>query len=301
MSETTQVSVSLPTKAVEAIDAICDEYGLARSRVIRDVLGKHIEDGEFAAAVEDVIPDETLLLAERESLEDAMLDRQKLREKKHSHADRVKGYLAKRMEGHEAYDPDGIRDLATGYKQDATIWFDDEDAIEQRHAEVDDWVEWYELGYWARQHADAVETKINRDDVSDGWFEIGEHLHILRERLDDVTETIETIANTQGVGWDSDAVIDAVARKYSVHDGAVRLLIEFMIDEPETSLQEALALGGDRLQVAGNGHPALQGPVDDVDEIPGDAVVTRGGQAVDIDAITTDGGEIDDLDVEEEQ
>lgn len=242
-----RVSVSMPDKMVQAIDSVCDKYSLARSRVIRDLLGKVIEDGELSEAVVDAIPESTLKLAELEAKEAAMMDKQKILEKRASHADRVKGYLSKRLEGHAAYKPEDQRLLAEGYKEDARIWHDDADEIAEKEAEVDKWMDWYEMGYWARKICESTESEVNTDDISAKWFEVGQDLFKLRANLEDVVDQINRVANSEGVGYDHKAVVTAIARKNSVCYGAALLLIQHMVTDPEDTIRTALTYGGDRL------------------------------------------------------
>lgn len=294
---TTRWSLSVPDEVADAVDAICEEYSLARSRVVVDIVGRQLEGDDLEAAVLDAIPESTLKLAEKERMEQAMKDRQKLREKRHSFEDRTRGYFRKRLEGDAAYEPEGMRELAEGYREDAQIWHDDEDEAARKEAMVDEWMSWYEAGYWAREHAEQVETELLEGDVS-GWFEVGEDVHRLREHVDDVVEQVRKVANAEGVGFDSDAVIDSVARRWSVCRGAAHLLIE-SLTESEVTMSEALMHGGDRLR--SDDDLALGGAPDEPrpSELPEDATVRMGGRAVDLDEDeaemigihATDGGE----------
>ena len=245
----TRVTIRFETATIDAIDAVADEFSITRSRIIRDLVGNQLDEEALSEAVRDAIPEATRKLAAREAQEQRMMDRQKLREKRASFNDRVRGYFSKRLEGHEAYDPDDMDELAEGYKEDAQIWFDDPEDIEAKEQLVDKWFDWYEMGYWARQHSDTVETEVNSDDVSGGWFEVGEHLYRLREHLDEVTSEIMRIANTQNVGMDSDAVVDALCRRYTVCDGAVLLVLEHMVDDPDGSISDSLIRGGDAISL----------------------------------------------------
>jgi len=278
------VTISMPEEQLAAIDAVCDEYSLARSRVIRDLVGVTLEGDELEQAVLDAIPESTRKLAEKERREKEMRDRQKLREKAASYNDRVLGYFRKRLEGDAAYALDDMKRLAEGYREDARIWHDDDAEAERKAAQVDVWLGWYEAGLYAREHAEQVETEVNSDDVS-GWFEVGHDLFRLREHRDAVEQHIQQVAD--GDAYDADAVIDSVADKWSVCRGAVHLLVETMTSEGET-VATALTRGGDAIQTR-QAQPALE-----ADDVPPGAVVVRGGDA--IQGAETDGGEPDDTD-----
>lgn len=241
-----RISHSLTEEHVEVLDEFCDEYSLSRSAVLDDIIGKYLTD-EDRPGIEEAVDDATLELAKREEQNKRMRKLQKMREKRHSWEDRIKGFFRQRIEGDAAYEPEGMRDLAKGYREDAEIWSDDPEEISNKHAKVDQWLNYYELGYWARKHADEVETEVNSDDVS-GWFEVGEDLNRLRTHLDDVVDHIRSVADREGVGWDADAVVDSVCRRWTVCRGAVLLLLEHMVANDEDSIQDMLRLGGDRVR-----------------------------------------------------
>lgn len=242
-----RVNVSLPVGFLHGVDAVCEEYSLSRSRVIADAAERGLCGDDVEESILELIPDATLRLAEKERKEREMLDRQKEREKQHSYEDRILGHYRKRLEGDAAYSPEGMRDLAEGYREDARIWFDDPDVAEEKAAKNDEWLSWYEMGYEARQHADDVETEVNGDDVN-GWFDVGRDVHRLREHLKDVVAHIREVADGSS-GWDADAVIDSVASEWSVSRGATHLLIESLAVE-HASVQEAIAVGGETLRAA---------------------------------------------------
>ena len=293
-----RVNVWLPEGLLDAVDAVCDEFSLARSRVIADVVARHLDGDDVEDAILDAIPDATLRLKEKERREREMLDRQKEREKQHSYEDRILGHYRKRIEGDAAYPPEGMRDLAIGYREDAHIWHDDDAEAERKAAMNDEWLSWYEAGYWARQHADDVETEVNSDDVS-GWFAVGRDIYRLREHLDDVVSHIREVADGSS-GWDADAVIDSVASEWSVSRGAAHLLIEGLTVE-DASVQEALAVGGETLRATedlaleGDGPDAdrelPEADADDVEETdPVDAEV----EVIEAETVDADDGDDDD-------
>jgi len=259
-----RANVYFPEGFLDAVDAVCEEYSLSRSRVIADAAERGLCGEASEEAIREVIPEATLRLAEKERREREMLDRQKEREKQHSYEDRILGHYRKRIEGDAAYPPEGMRDLAEGYREDAHIWHDDEEEAERKAALNDEWLDWYEAGYWARQHADEVETEVNSGDVS-GWFAVGRDIYRLREHLDAVVEHIREVADGSA-GWDADAVIDSVASEWSVCRGAAHLLIESLTVE-DSSIQEALAIGGETLRATED--LALEGDGPDADrELP---------------------------------
>ena len=242
MSDKRRVSAHIDEDVVEALDEVGDEYSLSRSRVIRDVLVGWLDDAD--ASIEDAIPEATRELAIKQRKHDRMMDRQRLREQRASWRDRIRGHFEDRIEGSEAYDPDDMADLAEGYRTDAEIWIDDDDRVDDAHDQVDEWLAWYRAGYWAREHADAIDTEVQTDDVS-GWFDAGRDVYRLRSRIDEVEAHIRDVAD--GDAFDADAVVASVAAKWSVSEGVVRLLIELMIDDPDASINDAIRLGGETI------------------------------------------------------
>lgn len=270
---TRRVTISLDDSTVEAIDSVCDEYSIARSRVISDIIGKQLGEGDLAEGVLDAIPEETLSLAKKEREEKRLLDKQKLKEKKHSFADRTRGYFAARLEGEEAYEPEDMADLAEGYKTDAEIWHDDPEEAALKADLVDVYQQYYETAYWARNHADQTDSDLDIGDV-DQWFAVGEDIHKLRSVLPEVVEHVRSVADTQGVGFDSDAVIESVARKWSVSEAAVTILVDSMTFG-DTS--DALRLGGDLLRSEEDlGLPGSS----EIEQLPEGAILRKGGKMV---------------------
>lgn len=322
----TRAGVYFREGLLDAVDEVCEEYSLSRSRVINDALAEKIEGDD---ALQNVVPESTLQLAQQERREREMLDRQKRREKKHSWEDRILGHFRERIEGDAAYRVEGMEDLAEGYVEDAEIWMaDDDDMIAEARQKVDEWLSWYEAGYWARKHADAVDTEVNSSDVS-GWFEVGRDIFRLREHVEDVVAHVREVADGSA-GWDSDAVIDSVASEWSVSRGAAHLLIESLTVE-DVSVQEALAVGGESLRAtedlaltAGGPEPEpelAEGDVEEetdsspdvveatadvvdsspasVEELPADAIVRKGGRSEDVVETDADDAEAEETEREE--
>lgn len=282
-----QVTVSLPEEMVEAIDAVADEYSLARSEIVRDVLGKWIDGQDLEQAVEEAIPEATRKRAEIEARQQEILDEQYLREQRHNFEDRVRGYFRQRLEGDAAYPIEGMEELAIGYRDDARNHHRDHpEELERKLDMVDRFLEFYRMGYFARQHADSIETEVNSDDV-EGWFEVGEDIYRLRAHIEDVVEHVETVGDREH-GYSSEAVVDSVAKRWSVSEGAVRLLLEHMV-ERDATIQDGLNLGlvsGDHLAPAlkDPGHP-------DPDELPEGARLghqSATGETVEYSEIETD-------------
>lgn len=315
-----QTNVSLGKGTRAAIEEAADEFSISMSRLLDQIAAGYlmldeeeqhnpdkVDYGTASETLRAAIPDTTIRVAEKEKRDREMRERQKEREKKHSYEDRILGCYRKRIEGDAAHRPEGMRDLAKGYREDARIWFDDEEKAEEMAALNDKWLKWYDAGYWARQHADDVETEVNSVDVS-GWFEVGRDIYRLREHLDDVVDHVREVADGTA-GWDSDAVIDSVASEWSVSRGAAHLLIESLTVE-ESSIQEALSIGGERLRPTEELALEGDGPVQDrelaepdveadgdgddddpdapdvidvepnaVEELPDDAIVRKGGRA----------------------
>ncbi len=276
-----RVTISLPDDMVEAVDAVAEEYSLSRSGIMRDVLGKWIEGEDLEQAVEDAIPEATRKLAEKQAQEQKLMDKQKLREKRHNFEDRVRGYFRKRLEGDAAYPVDGMEELAEGYREDARIWHDDPEELALKLDMVDRFLEHYRMGYFAREHAETVDTEVNSEDV-DGWFAVGEDLYRLRHHIEDVIDVVEAVAGRDH-GYQSSAVIEAVAKRFSVCEGAVMLLLEHMVEPAGTSIQNAInldQLSGESLDLAGRLEGAPSTHVDDVSELPADATIVQGGQEI---------------------
>lgn len=241
-----RVTITLRDDQVEAIKQVADEYSLSRSEIIRDVVDKWIDGEGLAEAIEDAIPDAKLALARAEARQEDIMAEQKLRERVHNFEDRTRGYFRKRLEGDAAYPVVGMEDLAKGYRDDARNYFNNyvgdlpEETLEQKLDLVDRCLEWYRMGHFAREHAETVDTEVNSDDV-DGWFEVGEDLYRLRHHIDDVVDVVEAVAGREH-GYQSSAVIEAVANRFSVCEGAVMLLLEHMVEPADASIQDALAL-----------------------------------------------------------
>lgn len=269
---TRRVSVSLPDDVVAAIDAVADEYSLNRSRIIRDVLGKWIDGEGLEQAVEDAIPEATRKRAQMEARQEEIMDEQTIRERRHNFEDRVRGYFRQRLEGDAAYPVEGMEELAIGYRDDARNYHRDHpEELEQKLDMVDRFLEFYRMGFFAREHAETVDTEVNSEDV-DGWFEVGEDIYRLRHYIDDVIEVVEAVAGRDH-GYQSTAVVEAVAKRFSVSEGAVMLLLEHMVEPAGTSIQDAInldQLSGESLDLAGTleGGPSAY---PDPDGLPEDA------------------------------
>jgi hypothetical protein len=136
-------------------------------------------------------------------------------------------------------------DLADGYEEDAEIWFDSSEEIEEKRAYVEEQRQIYEAGYFARQHADEIDAELDPDDRNRSWMDIGEDLFTLRSRSEEVVDHITRVADNQGVGWDSDAVIDSVCNRWSVGTASVMLLMEQMVANDNDRIHDMLRKGGD--------------------------------------------------------
>lgn len=274
MSDKIPVTIRFEPSTIEALDHIADKYSVSRSVLIRSKIrsGLDPDDPDFERELIDAVPESTLKLSQRQAKMSEIMDAQELKEKKHSFDDRVIGYFKARLEGDAAYTPEGMEDLAEGYKLDASVWFDDAEDVREKEDLVDEWLSWYDMGYFAREHAHTVETEVNSSDVSGGWFEVGRDLHKLRERLDEVVSHIRDVADREGVGYDSDAVVESIARTWSVCEGAVLLLLEHMVAEPDGTIADALVRGGDRLVDPTSLAPELNGE-SEVDALPEGAVI----------------------------
>ena len=275
-----RVSASLSADLIAAVDEFCDEYSLSRSRVLDDLLRKAIdEDEEIQEQIEDAVSDPVLKLARKKAKEEEIRAKQELREKRISFKDRCLGYFRKRLEGDAGYDIEGMEELAEGYLEEYELWEDDPERLRAMEDRVNRWMEWYRMGYWAREHAHTVESEIKTDDV-EWWFHVGRDIYRLRRHIDDVIEVVEAVAVREN-GYQSSAVVEAVASKFSVCEGAVMLLLEHMVEpDSSASIQDALnlnQLSGDNLEIAGS---LEAGPdyVDDVEALPEDATIRQGGE-----------------------
>lgn len=277
-----RVTISVDPEIKAAVDALCSEYSLSRSRVMNDLLGKLVtEETDAKAAVEDAIPDATLRLAELKAQEDAMMDQQTIREKRASFEDRVTGFFADRLEGYHSYRPDEQAELSRGYKRDAEIWHEDEDRIAEKKAFVDKTMEEYRIGYWAREMCESPDSEVNPGDIDEKWYVVGSDLYQLRENLDSVVDQINRVAESRGIGWDHEAVIEAIARKWAACPGAVMLLVQHMVTDDETTMRDALTRGGDLLEDPDAAIRGVEGPDASVPEIGPDDTIRMGGQVID--------------------
>lgn len=276
MRDKRPITVRLNPSVVDMMDEIADEFSLSRSVIIRSRIRQGLDPDELDDELRDAVPEDMIDLAEREAREEELLSRQKLREKKHSYDDRILGHFRKRLEGDAAYTPEGMDDLAKGYKEDARIWFDDEETISEKEALVDEWLRWYRMGYFAREHADTVDTEVNTSDV-DGWFAVGRDLHRLRKHMTEVVEHVRSVADRERVGLDADAVVESIARSYSVCEGAVRLLLEHMVADSDGSISETLRVGGDTLKDPTSALGGSNGHTSELDDVPDDAIIRSAG------------------------
>lgn len=287
-----RVQLFVQPSIAEAIDQVADRFSLSRSKILRDLVGQQIEDNEqLSDAVEDAISDDLLDLAQKERKDEQLRDRQKLVEKKASYEDRVRGYFRKRLEGDRAYSPDMMEGLAEGYREDARIWFDEDEDIQQREQYVDEMMDSYRAGYWARSHAEEIDTELSAEETG-AWMDVGEDLYRLRSRLEEVVDHVRNVADREGVGWDSDAVIESVARRWSVSEGAVVLLLELLVADPDGSISEMLRLGGETMEAPEASRQLTNGDSDDIsiEDLPEDPnFVSRDADARS--AVETDGGD----------
>lgn len=261
---TDRVSIRLERSTIAALDEVSEEYSISRSRIIRDLITNQLEDdGDLPTAIEEAVPDETRKLALREEAEQRMLDRQKLREKKHSFDDRIRGHFRDRLDTGTPYTPEGMADLAQGYKEDARIWFDSEAEISEKERKVDNWLKTYKMGYWAHQHADEVETEVNTEDV-DGWWQVGEDIRKLSEHIDDVVKRIVEVAEDGSSQLVTDAVVDAISSEWSVCEGAVLLICERLTAQ-NVKISEMIRLGGERIDIDAANALSASG---DLSELP---------------------------------
>jgi len=266
-----RVSVWMDEETVDVIDEFCRKYSLSRSEVMSDIVSGWIEDGDDAEALRAAV-DETLIKAARREAEyKKMRKAQKMRERRHNWHDRIKGFISERVEGNAAYDVDGIRDLAKGYRRDAEIYSESEQEIREKHEQLEQWIEIYDLAVWCRKYGEETDTELQTGDVS-GWFEVAEDLYTIRERIEEVTDHIKRVANSEGVGWDSEAVIDSVSKQWSVCRGSVILLLEQLVSDDGDSIRDMLRMGGDRIRDL-DLDPALLGPSDPAEQLPDGAEI----------------------------
>lgn len=235
---TERVTASMSDPEAKRLEAFCEEFDLSKSRVIRDALDEAVfPNGEVDPAVQDAVPEATMKLARRERRQEKLMDKQKLREMKASMEDRYRGYFRKRLEGDAPYDPEGMADLADGYREDAEIWHDHDEDLAETEALIDRLENYYYAGYYARKHADRVETEVNSDAV-DGWFEVGEDLHRLREHRVEVEDRLRDLSGNDSTLVAAD-VVEKVASEWTVCEGAVWLFAESLTDAEQT-VREAL-------------------------------------------------------------
>jgi hypothetical protein len=242
-----KASAYYPPSFIDMVDEVAHEYSWSRSEVLRYLSMNEVEEGGQLSKSDiiECIDDTKLELARKEKQEEQLKKKQKLKEKKHSFEDRIRGFFRQRLEGDKAYLPVGMDDLADGYEEDAEIWFDSSEEIEEKRAYVEEQRQIYEAGYFARQHADEIDAELDPDDRNRSWMDIGEDLFSLRSRIEEVRDHITRVADNQGVGWDSDAVIDSVCNRWSVGTASVMLLMEQMVANDNDRIHDMLRKGGD--------------------------------------------------------
>lgn len=212
-----RLTIYLPDEIDQAFRAACDEKELAYSTAARELIIEEIRQGEMF----DSIPDEIVEVAEKEALQEQIMAKQKMREKRASYDDRIQGFFRKRLQGDAAYDPDDMEELADGYRADAKVWFDDRDRIEEKMRKVDEWAKIYRAGYRIRQHAERSETETDR---SGKWWQVGKDLRVLEKRKEELIEEITQRADSHGIG--TKAMIEAIADEFSVEAKAVEVVFD---------------------------------------------------------------------------
>lgn len=260
-----RMTIVLPDATAEAIEEVADEFGLSYSAICRDLMHKSLGD-KTAPAVEDAIADDTLRLARKEARNESMRRRQQEREKRASFDDRIIGFFRARLEGDAAYpieEMEGADGLAEGYREDARIWFDDEEKIGEKIEKVDRWLAVYRAGVWAREHAEARTTTLSPDEVDGGYWTLAEDIFSLREQIGEVIEEIEHVAD-ETTAWDSAAVVESIAGKFGVCEAAVKLVVDGLTADG-ADRQEMLSIGGEAVRdrsdlELGTGEPETTGP-----------------------------------------
>lgn len=265
-----KASAYYPASFIDMVDDIAHEYSWSRSEVLRNLTLNEVEEGGQLSKndIIECIDDTKLELARKEKRQQQLKKRQKLKEKKHSFEDRIRGFFRQRLEGDKAYIPLGMDDLAEGYKEEADIWFDSSEEIEDKHAYVEEQRQIYEAGYFARQHADEIDAELDPDDRNRSWMDIGEDLFKLRSRSEEVVDHITRVADNQGVGWDSEAVIDSVCNRWSVGTAAVMLLMEQMVANDNDRIHDMLRKGGDAVADPTTNGRQLTGSTPEEEETP---------------------------------
>lgn len=239
-----RVQTYLHCEYVEAIDAIADKFSLSRSRIICDLVGQKLADQEdMSKAVEDALDDDLLRIARKKKKREKLMTIQEDRENKAAFKDRKRGYLRDRLEGDRAYEPDYQARLAEGYKDDAEITFDDPEQIEHHKQWVDEQMEVYRAGYYARKHADSIDAELQPHNRNKSWMDIGDDLYRLRSRQDEVYQWVRQRADS-GESDYKDTVVEYICNQWSVGKAAVLLFLEQLVNEPDTNVKTMLRQGG---------------------------------------------------------
>lgn len=233
---------------LDLVEELAEEYSWSVSEVLRWLAEGEVEEEGGKLSKDDLlerIDDTKIKLARREKRQEKIQAEQELREWKHSFEDRVKGYFRDRLHGDAAYEPEAMDDLSKGYKDDAENWSDDAANAKEKKELVDKLRKVYRAGYYARNHAEQIDSELDPKDRDKDWLDIGEDLFKLRSRSEEVVEHIRSVADNQGVGWDSDAVIDSVCNRWSVGPASVMLLMEQMVAGENDRIHDMLRKGGD--------------------------------------------------------
>ena len=229
---------------VEGLDDVSEKFGLSRSRMVCDLLAQKIGDKEdLSKAIEDALNDDLLRVARKKKKEDELLSIQEEREKKAGYKDQVRGWFRDRLEGDQAYEPEDQKELAKGYKAHAEIWYDDPELIEDRKQWVDEQMEVYRAGYYARKHADSIDAELQPHNRNKSWMDIGDDLYRLRSRQDEVYQWVRQRADNSGTDY-KDTVVEYVCQEWSVGKAAVLLFLEQLVDDPDKNVKTMLRQGG---------------------------------------------------------
>ena len=308
----------LSEETIEVIDSVkqnsrerAEMYDMSDSEVIRELVNHAIEHLDENPAVEELVDAIDLDMWQNQQ-------RHEKRRKKAKYADmaggwrgRVRSYLNKRLAGPEPHPPERVEDLAESYLGDIRDWEKDVDTLERNEEKIEEHEEWLEG--MIEEYRDAYAAKMtlpdeafeNHDDV-----ETGADLRRLRDSFEEVLTTIAELAGSDA--YDVDGMYRRLAGDYAVEEDTIELVVEKLTGDDvdarralkdgdgilaAVDRQALTAWGGDPdalpdgvdVEADGDdgdddgGDPQVTDAegdsVEELDALPADAIVRKGGRA----------------------
>jgi hypothetical protein len=225
-----RVTVMLSESLVDALDGAVEDapdyLSLSRSELLRYAVEQGIEQSDD---VLDLVPDRLLAQYRTKRETERIQAEHYVVDKREGWRGRVKSYLNARLAGEEPYHPDGIELLAEGYRDEVEMLDrlapESSRSVEDDLDWLDDQLDAYRDAYRAKM---AVPSSDPFGDVDDA-VEVGSDLLRLAEDPATLVEDIEDRA--EGVGYDPDAVLSALATDYAVGERSIEVVLDVLLPD----------------------------------------------------------------------